>query len=46
MAADAPFVAHGFIWLTVGLMDPPAREKLGYRWTGPMPGCTAASGRR
>ena len=29
-----PFVAHGFVWLTVGLMDPPVREKLGYRWTG------------
>jgi uncharacterized protein (DUF2236 family) len=28
-----PFFAFGFTWLSVGLFDPPVRERLGYRWT-------------
>lgn len=27
-------VARNFVWLTVGLYDPPIRERLGYTWTG------------
>jgi uncharacterized protein (DUF2236 family) len=26
-------VARGFVWLTVGMYDPPVRELLGYSWT-------------
>ncbi|WP_410579681.1 oxygenase MpaB family protein [Amycolatopsis sp. lyj-108] len=26
-------VARNFVWLTVGLYDPPIRERLGYTWT-------------
>ncbi|GAB2782656.1 oxygenase MpaB family protein [Amycolatopsis magusensis] len=26
-------VARNFVWLTVGMYDPPIREKLGYPWT-------------
>ncbi|WP_037067493.1 oxygenase MpaB family protein [Pseudonocardia acaciae] len=26
-------IAKGFVWLTVGMYDPPIRELLGYRWT-------------
>ncbi|MGA6167577.1 oxygenase MpaB family protein [Amycolatopsis magusensis] len=26
-------VARNFVWLTVGMYDPPIREKLGYTWT-------------
>ncbi|MEO9221176.1 MAG: oxygenase MpaB family protein, partial [Mycobacteriaceae bacterium] len=28
-----PLVARGFVWLTVGLYEPPVRELLGYRWS-------------
>ena len=46
VAVAAPVRRAWIVWLTVGLMDPPVREKLGYRWTGGHAGCTAASGRR
>src|SRR5690606_20172666 len=30
--AIRPLVHRGFVWLTVGMYDPPVRELLGYRW--------------
>ncbi|WP_277986179.1 oxygenase MpaB family protein [Rhodococcus sp. Q1] len=30
-----PPVTAGFLWLTIGLYDPPVRELLGYRWSRP-----------
>lgn len=32
MAAPRKLLARFFVWLTVGLYDPPVRELMGYRW--------------
>ena len=32
--AQRKLVAPFFVWLTVGLYDPPVRELMGYRWSG------------
>ncbi|MFV9429446.1 oxygenase MpaB family protein [Rhodococcus aetherivorans] len=40
-----PPVTAGFLWLTVGLYDPPVRELLGYRWSRPEAALHALVGR-
>jgi uncharacterized protein (DUF2236 family) len=32
-AAQRKLLAPFFVWLTVGLDDPPVRELMGYRWS-------------
>ena len=40
-----PPVTAGFLWLTIGLYDPPVRELLGYRWSRPEAALHALVGR-
>ena len=42
-AAQRKLLAPFFVWLTVGLYDPPVRELMGYRGRAATNGCTGAS---